>query len=190
MKKLLFLLSTLVLSLTSCTEDAEYTTEYQCFFIYDLNLHNTSIINNAVNPASLGVFAHVSSIPKNGMRCIVSELNDGKTKEQEMITTEKELRQTCILGCANAIYIGNSSLGNGLFAFDAQCPNCVKQYNLFKYPLSWDQNGSWVKCKHCGRKYDLNNNGFIVEGDKGQHLFRYRALYTSTPYGNVLNVRN
>lgn len=190
MKKLLFLLSAFILAATSCTEDAEYTTEYQCFFIYDLNLHNTSIINNAVNPVSLGVFARVSSIPKNGMRCIVSELNDGKTKEQEMITTERELRQTCILGCANGIYVGNSSLGGGLYAFDAQCPNCVKQFNLYKYPLSWDSNGSWVKCNNCGRKYDLNNNGFIVEGGKGQHLFRYKAYYTSTPYGNVLNVRN
>ena len=189
MKKLLFLLS-LLLSAVSCTEDAEYTTEYQCFFIYDLNLHNTSIVNNAVNPASFGVFAHISCIPKNGLRCIVTELNDQKTTEQEMITTEREMRQTCILGCANGIFVGNSSLGNGLYAFDAQCPNCVKNNNLYNYPLAWDNNGNWVKCRNCGRKYDLNNNGFIIEGDRGVHLFRYKAYYTSTPYGNVLNVRN
>ena len=92
MKKILFLLASLFFA-ASCSEDAEYTTEYQCFFIYDLNIHNTSIVNNAVNPASSGVFARVSSIPKNGLRCIVTELNDGKTKEQEMITTEIEIRQ-------------------------------------------------------------------------------------------------
>ena len=185
MKKILFFLSLLIFA-TSCSDDAEFTTEYQCFFLYDTNIHNTSIIKNAINPASSGTFVKISSVPKNGLRCIVSELNDGKTKENEMITTEREMRQTCILGCANGIIVGMSTLGGGLYAFDAQCPNCVKQYSLYKYPLTWNNNGNWVKCTHCGRKYDLNNNGFIIEGEKGSHLFRYKAYYD----GNILNVRN
>jgi hypothetical protein len=176
----------LLLTLVSCDADHEYDTSHQCYFTFDTQLHNTSIIRNALNPLASGIFAWVYTTPSNGITVVNTQLNDGKTNGKDNITTAKESYQSYILGMSNGLLLGYSSLGNGLFAFDRQCPNCTADYNLYKYPLTWTNNGQWVECKSCHRKYDLNNYGFIVEGDKGSKLIRYKAYYD----GNVLTVRN
>ena len=43
-------------------------------------------------------------------------------------------------------------------------------------------------CTRCGRTYDLNNLGIVVEGPAGRSLYRYRATYNQ--FGNTLSVNN
>ena len=182
------LLSTVIAGgmLCSCAADEnEYTKDYQCYFVFDTSVHNTSLINNCVNPLSSGVFCMVSQTPKNGVRYINVQLNDGKTNESVAITTEIETRQSCILGASNGLVIGCSTLNDAkLYAYDRQCPNCLQNY-LYK-PLQWTNNGQWLTCTTCNRCYDLNNSGYVVSGDAGVKLLRYPATYT----GTTLVVRN
>lgn len=178
----------ILLLFVSCSDDNEFNAEYQCYFTFDTNIHNTSILRNALNSLAPGTFAYVSTTLKNGgVRYVSISLNDGKNNEETAITTAEETRRSYILGINNGLIIGYGSLSNGtLYAFDHQCPNCVREYALYKYPLNWTNNGNWVICKNCQRTYDLNNGGFIVEGEKGSKLIRYRINYN----GNILIVHN
>lgn len=186
MLKIVFFLKAVILSaavallLSGCEADNEYNISYQCRFTFDTQLHNTTLLRNALNPMAPGIYALVSCAPVGGVRTVHIELNDGKNAEDIAITTARENYTTWVLGTNNAIIVGYSSLGNGLYAFDRQCPNCIADYNLYKYPLVWANNGQWLQCGKCHRKYDLNNNGYIVEGDKGSKLIRYRANYDGT----------
>ena len=172
--------------LFSCDADNEYDTDHRCFFTFDTSLHITSFIKNALNPLAPGIFVWVYTSQKSGVMVVNAQLNDGKTSSADNITSAKENYTTYILGMNNGLFIGYSSLGNGLFAFDRQCPNCVSDYNLYKYPLTWANNGQWVRCGQCQRTYDLNNFGVIIDGEKGKKLIRYQANYN----GTVLTVRN
>ena len=188
-KSLVSAVASLVLAmlvLCGCDADNEYDVSHRCFFSFDTNLHNTSLVRNALNPLASGVFVLVYTTQKSGITVVNTQLNDGKTSGEDYITTAKENYTAYILGTNNGLIIGHSSLGNGLFAFDRQCPNCISDYNLYKYPLNWTNNGQWVKCNKCQRTYDLNNFGVIIEGDKGSKLIRYKASYD----GSLLNVRN
>ena len=177
----------LLVLLCSCGEtENEYDTSNACFFTFDTQLHNTSIIRHALNPLASGIFVLVTTEMKSGVVAVNAELNDGKTHEQTLVTTARENYVSYVLGAANGLIIGYSSLGNGLYAFDRQCPNCVHDFALYKYPLTWSNNGQWLECNNCKRKYDLNNNGFINEGEKGLKLTRYHAYYD----GTVLTVKN
>ena len=175
-----------VILMAACSADGnEYTREYQCYFTFDTQIHNTSVINSCINPLSSGMFCMVWHHTADGVRHIDIQLNDGKTSEDVAITTAAEMRQSCIMGASNGLIIGCSTLNNGgLYAFDRQCPNCL--HDGINKPLQWANNGLWVKCPRCNRSYDLNNSGFVVDGDGGNKLLRYRAAYT----GAILIVNN
>jgi len=174
-----------LLLLCSCSDNEnEYSLDYRCYFLFDAEVHNVSVIKNALNPLASGIFVYVTTERRNGVRYVLSELNDGKTKGEDALTTEKESRITYALGAYNGLIIGYSSLGNGLYAFDHQCPNCMAESNLYRYPLTWTNNGQWVYCKNCKRSYDLNNNGY--PNSDGMKLIRYRAEYN----GSILIIHN
>ena len=176
-----------MLSLSGCDADNEYDISHRCFFTFDTSLHNTSLVRNALNPLASGTFVLVYTTQKSGVTVVNAQLSDGKTTSQDNITTAIEKDYTAyILGTNNGLIIGYSSLGNGLFAFDRQCPNCISDYNRYNYPLHWDNNGQWVKCSQCQRTYDLNNFGVIIHGEKGSKLIRYKAFFD----GTRLTVRN
>ena len=165
---------------------------YQCYFNFNSAYHNTSIILDCINPYSSGMFCTVSKEPiggqtatQNGAAYSLSiTLGSGKT-EKVNITTADETRQSCILGASNGIVLGRSSLNEGaLYAFDRQCPNCLEE-SSYK-ALQFENNGLWMKCPQCKRSYDLNNSGYVVGGEPGKKLLRYRASYG----GNMLMVRN
>ena len=108
-----------------------------------------------------------------------------KQAEDVAITTDIERRRSCVLGANNGLVIGCSTLYEGqLYAFDRQCPNCANNGTL--KAMQWENNGLWLKCPKCERVYDLNNNGFIVKGESGDKLMRYRASYD----GKVLLITN
>lgn len=166
--------------LVSCTaDDTEYTRDYRCYFTFDTSLHNSSVMLGCVNPMSSGMFCMAWQETKEGMRHIRVQLSDGKNTEDNAITTALEARQQCIMGAGNGLIIGCSTLNTGqLYAYDRLCPNCLKIGT--SKPLQWDNNGLWVKCARCQRSYDLNNSGYVVGGDPGNKLLRYRSSYNGT----------
>lgn len=70
-------------------------------------------------------------------------------------------------------------------AFDLACP-CYEDFNTTRN-LKFSGNGR-AACTRCGRTYDLNNQGVVVEGPAGRSLYRYRATYSQ--FGNTLSVNN
>lgn len=164
----------------SCSaDDTEYTRNYRCYFTFDTSIHNTSMILSCINPMSTGMFCMAWQEMNGQVRHIKVQLSDGKTTEDNAITTAIESRQQCIMGAGNGLIIGCSSLNQGqLYAFDRLCPNCLKQGTSKQ--MQWDHNGQWVKCPRCQRSYDLNNSGYVVSGESGKKLMRYRSSYTGT----------
>ena len=170
---------------SSCsTDDFEYENKHQCYFTFDCGIHPGTSLQSCLNPMSPGLFCMVWKQEVGVTRHIQMQLYNRQT-EDVPITTAIETRRSCILGAKNGLVIGCSTLNNGqLYAFDRICPNCEKT-GLFK-ALQWENSGLWLKCPQCGRAYDLNNNGFIVKGESGDKLMRYRASYGN----NVLMVGN
>lgn len=174
-----------VLLLAACDADSyEYENKYQCYFNFDCSIHQGTVLQSCVNPVSPGLFCMVSQQTNGGIRYIRLQLYNHHD-EEVAITSALELRHACILGAENGLIIGCSTLNNGqLYAFDRLCPNCIK--SGITRDLQWNNNGLWVSCPNCMRVYDLNNNGFIVEGEKGDKLLKYRASYN----GAALMVSN
>ena len=166
----------------SCAnDDFEYEKKHQCAFTFDCGIHQGTVLQNCLNPMSPGLFCMVWS---SSLNHIQMQLYNRQT-EDVAITTANETRRACILGAGNGLVIGCSTLNNGqLYAFDRTCPNCEKT-GLLK-ALQWENSGLWLKCPQCERAYDLNNNGFIVKGEGGDKLMRYRASYD----GKVLFISN
>ena len=173
------------LILFSCvTDDFEYEKKYQCYFTFDCGIHQGTTLQNCLNPISPGVFCMVWSQYSGGVNHIQIQLYN-KQAEDVAITTDIERRRSCVLGANNGLVIGCSTLYEGqLYAFDRQCPNCANNGTL--KAMQWENNGLWLKCPKCERVYDLNNNGFIVKGESGDKLMRYRASYD----GKVLLITN
>lgn len=171
---------------SSCTADGNEFANHLCYFTFDTSIHNTSIIKTCVNPMSSGMFCMAWQDSWGGIRYIKAQLNDGKTCDLDNdgkgnpITTEKEARQSCIMGVSNGLIIGCST-GYQLYAFDRLCPMCYN--DGFNKPLQWGSDGWHVTCPRCKRSYNLNNGGF---GETEGKLMRYRASYT----GAMLIVSN
>ena len=169
----------------SCSaDDTEYTRNYRCYFTFNTSIHNTSLILSCVNPMSKGMFCMAWQEMKGEVRHIKVQLSDGKTVEDNAITTAIEARQQCIMGAGNGLIIGRSSLIHDelyigqLYAFDRLCPNCLDQ-GISKQ-MQWDHNGQWVKCPRCLRSYNLNNSGYVESGESGKKLMRYHSSYNGT----------
>lgn len=80
---------------------------------------------------------------------------------------------------------GNLDYPATFYAYDSQCPNCYGDTGLPRYSLSMDTDGT-AECGSCHRKYDMSNQGLVVNGDAGRGMMRYHATVT----GGVLNVNN
>jgi hypothetical protein len=170
-----------VVSLWACGNvQNEYSTDYQCYFIYDTTIHNGGYLWAAVQPMNYGQFVFVYTKKMymksgNSVRYVYANLN-GKT-DSTAITTAKETNLTYALGAQNGLIIGRSLSGdNMLYAFDRQCPNCIDDYGAY-IPLNWSNNGTTVYCRKCKRTYDLNNGGYPQDGG-GKKLLRYRISYS------------
>lgn len=174
------------LCLASCAADeTEYSTSYQCYFMFDTTYHPNSFIKTCVEPLTSGTFCIVTKAPLDGSAYRLNVTPCSGHADPDDIKTAEETRRSCILGCNNGLIIGRSTLNNvELYAFDLMCPNCLNA-SLYK-KTAFAHNGLWAKCSYCGRSYDLNNRGVVVEGDPGNKLLRYRASYS----GTVLMVSN
>lgn len=180
-KKILFLFcSILVLLLNSCNTDYEYSSN-PCYLIYDNSIHQNSVIASAMTTYS-GVFVTISKTIKSGVTNYHFTSNQGTSADVPFNAIDQ--KRSLILGYNNGIIVGYGNSIDGIFfAYDLQCPNCYNPNTLpsRNYPLNVSANGI-ATCNTCKRKYDLNNRGLIISGDKGNKLTRYYCTTTGA-YG-------
>lgn len=172
--------------LTSCKADDEYST-HACRFSYNNMIHNDPTLASALEANSRGVFCLISEHTRAGVHYIAFENNLGQTSKQQETAEEK-----FILGLNNGIIVGFQTLNTddpyrGFVGYDVQCPNCVRRENNTvnpNYRVTMASSGI-ATCSKCGKKYDMNNNGIVQNGEDGDRgLYKYVAT-TTGPNGVV-----
>lgn len=86
-----------------------------------------------------------------------------------------------IVGLPNIPELGKTE--SQVVCFDWACSNCYEDYTITK-KLTLHTDGT-ATCPRCKRTYNLNNIGFISDGEPGRALFRYRVSYVG--YTLVVN---
>ena len=179
---LLYLLP--IAAFTACSGDDDYSYSTYCSlpakFVME-NAYQAPVLYTACN--SMGEFC---SITTNGKQFIFK----GSSKEPSYVNL------TALNGYSG-FYLGLSGLIVGLpnipeigktesqvVCFDLACSNCYEVYNITK-PLALHNDGT-ATCASCKRPYNLNNTGFISNGEAGRPLYRYRVSYVN----NTLVVSN
>ncbi len=187
MRKLISLLFAVALLLTACGDTTNEFTIGTCYFVFDNSIHQDATLAGAMNPNAPGIFCQVKKNVRGGATYFDFKDNAGVSSSK--IQNAIDDRRTFILGYNNGLIVGFSALNSPatFYAFDLECPNCFDPNSIpmRSRPLSMTTSGQAV-CGVCHRTYDLNNNGFIVSGDPGDKLTRYRAT-TTGPFG-VLSV--
>lgn len=168
--------------LTACTEtDNRFSTSYACRFMFNAQLHATSILTRVLdNP---GMFARVKVEKRSGIVHLLVSPNTKDAEEDIALTTEEESRvyQTINVGANQSIFIGCNTTGEWR-AYDAQCPWCLENYSGNNYPLTWTS-GSVVECARCKRTYNLNYDGISTDGSR---MLQYKVRSN----GTVITVTN
>ena len=190
MRKIIFSISTLILTLLTATfascGEAEF--EYSsapCYLIIDNSLHQDATLASALTQYS-GTYVTITIITKSGARYFSFTNNVGK--HTESIFNAYDERRSLILGYNGGLIVGyGNSIDGILYAFDHECPNCFdpNMLPLKSRPLSVSENGI-ATCSYCKRQYNLNIGGFICKGDKGKKMTKYNCPPTK-PYG-ILSV--
>jgi hypothetical protein len=179
--------------LTSCKADDEYS-KHPCRFLYDNMIHNDATLASAMDAHSRGVFCMISENTRAGVRYLVFENSAGMTSQQ--VETAQEVEAKFILGLNNGIIVGfqtlNTDGGSGGFvAYDVQCPNCVNRgHNTVNpsYRITMENSGI-ATCGKCGKKYDMNNGGIVLNGEEGDSGLDKYVASTTGPFGVVSVVR-
>lgn len=167
------------LLLSACQAEGEYST-WPCRFDYNNLLHQDQTLATAMNADSRGVFCKIYEAGS------YYAFQNNQNMSSQQPKTEEERRSNYILGVNNGIIVGyqtfNTQPYGGFVAYDAQCPNCVRNSNNYlnpKYPLSMSNSGI-ATCGKCGKKYDMNNGGIIQNGEEGDvGLEKYLATATA-----------
>ena len=186
MRKIIFSISTLILTLLTATfascGEAEF--EYSsapCYLIIDNSLHHDATLASALTRYS-NTFVTITIKTKSGARYFSFTNNVGK--HTESIFNAYDERRSLLLGYNGGLIVGfGNSVDGILYAYDRECPNCFDPNMLpsKSRPLSVSENGI-AKCGYCKRQYDLNNRGIISQGDKGKKMTRYNC-HATDPYG-------
>ena len=186
MRKIIFSISTLILTLLTATfascGEAEF--EYSsapCYLIIDNSLHHDATLASALTRYS-NTFVTITIKTKSGARYFSFTNNVGK--HTESIFNAYDERRSLLLGYNGGLIVGfGNSVDGILYAYDRECPNCFapNMLPLKSRPLSVSENGI-AKCGYCKRQYDLNNRGIISQGDKGKKMTRYNC-HATDPYG-------
>ncbi len=186
MRKIIFTISTFILTLltmmfSSCGEaEFEYSSA-PCYLIIDNSLHHDATLASALTQYS-GTYVTITITTKSGARYFSFTNNVGK--HTESIFNAYDERRSLLLGYNGGLIVGfDNSVDGILYAYDRECPNCFdpNMLPLKSRPLSVSENGI-AKCSYCKRQYNLNNGGFISNGDKGKKLTRY-SCHATGAYG-------
>jgi len=180
------------LLLAACTAEPIFDNEYPPNFIFHVEYHRGSIIEDALSIAGTFVFI---SVPTDGNPRYVITPNNADREEQFLPASEVERRlleaqrQSAFgtMGINRRLFVGTSHF-DGLRAFDGHCPNCHADTGTRDCPLSWADNRQHISCARCGRTYDPNAGGAPLNAQKKGDLTlkQYRVSYD----GKVLVVRN
>ncbi|MCR4592587.1 MAG: hypothetical protein K5672_05465 [Bacteroidaceae bacterium] len=180
-KRLLF--ACCLLFAISC-QDADYTyCNLRAKFIFENTLQAPALDIACKN---WGEFCTITT--KNGKQFIFQ----GSSKEPSIINMDAIVGYTGFRlgGLSTGLIVGLPSIPeigkteSQVVCFDLACSNCWENYNITK-PLTV-KNGFATCEKGCKRTYDLNNTGFVSNGEAGRALYRYRVSYIN----NTLVVSN
>ena len=177
-----FSLLLMLLFVASCGDIQNEYGNFRPYFVYENNVHQNARLAEAMMPNS-GMFCTVRWQFISGAQYYVFTNSDGRTSKS--ILTDLEIQRRYVLGCNNGLIVGYGNLNNPpvFYAYDLECPNCFdpQALPLKSKPLQLLADGIAV-CRVCNRRYNLNNSGVIVQGERGRKLTRYRAQ-TTGPYG-------
>ena len=177
------------LLLGACSAENEFST-WPCRFAYDNSINQDATLATAMDANSRGVFCQITESSRGGVKYLSFVNNQGE--HSQVRETAMEQQANFILGLNNGIIVGYQTLvtdgfGAGFAAYDVQCPNCVRATGNDispNYRIVMSQTGV-ATCSKCGKQYDLNFGGIILNGEKGDKgLEKYRAA-TSGPLGLI-----
>ena len=162
-----------IAAFTACDKADYIYSNLRAKFVLE-NTYQAPALHTACN--SMGEFCTITS---NGKQFVFK----GSAKEASYVNL------TALNGYSG-FYLGLSGLIVGLpsipemgatdskvVCFDLACSNCYEDYNITK-PLTLHNDGT-ATCASCKRTYDLNNTGFISNGEAGRALYRYRVSYVN-----------
>lgn len=165
----------------ACGDTIDEFSHHPCRVVIDNSLHLDATLASAMNNLSPGVFCIIRETNEKGVDYWTFSNNQNLSSKVKMSAID--LRQTRIIGLNNGVIVGFGNLDNPavFYSYDRECPNCFdhEAVPIKSKPLSIDEKG-WAKCNVCKRVYNLNNRGYIIEGEQGQPLTRYRGSTTGT----------
>lgn len=184
MKRYTYYIIALLTLFTACG-DVEYEfSNFPCNFVFNNTGNKSAALASAINPNSPGIFCRV----RQSGNYFIFDNNQGLS--DRVVQDAIDQQATVVLGQYNETGIiigyGNAGYPYVFYAYDRQCPNCYVQSNrLPRYALTVKGDGT-AECGSCGRRYNLNNGGYIIDGDKGDKLIRYNAFVS----GDLVRVIN
>lgn len=163
--------------LTACGGDDFTYSSYHCNLTIDNSKHLDQTLNSAMNASAPGTFCKITYKISSGARYFVFQNNQGANSESIFNAIDERLESQNHVGMNNGVIIGygNMGTGSGLYAFDAQCPNCF-DYDAIpmrSYPLTMTNTGM-ATCASCKRQYNMNTGGNCTN-NTGRGLTTYRA---------------
>lgn len=184
-------LALLLALLASCGADDNTYSSLRLAIYIDNSTHQDATLATAMNPASPGVFCHISY--EASSRSFLFASNQGQQSRSRLNAKETEMGFYSRIGMNNGIIVGYGNLSTGtsgaytFYAFDAQCPNCF-DYNAIpvkSYPLTMNTVGI-ATCANCKRQYNMNTGGNCTN-DSGKGLTTYRSSTTGVLGYLVIN---
>ncbi len=187
-----FLTALTAVILSACGAEPVFDNEYPPNFIFHVDYHRGSIIEDALSIGGTFVFI---SVPTDGNPRYVITPNNADREEVFLPVSEVERRQLegqrksafGSMGINRRLFVGTSHF-DGLKAYDGHCPNCHADTGTRNCPLNWADNRQHITCGRCNRTYDPNAAGVVLNAQKKSDLplKQYHINYD----GKVLSVRN
>lgn len=165
MKKVITLLTIILLfAITSCEVESP-SSGYQVYFTFD----------NAYHPFNQTTsFGQFITVKRKGTKSYEVTDANGYTTTHNL--TELELRTPYYYGLGGLI-IGTPSTSDGnIWVYDWACPAC--ETARYRLEISNDATGL-ATCPNCGTVYDLNSEGIPVKG-KSRQLWKYNYFTNGT----------
>lgn len=174
-----------LLLLCAACDKTEYSNT-RVYFAFDNSTHLDQTLAPAMDPVNSSIFCRVYRVDDSH---IGFQNNQGRESKVMMTATERQGNTLLGLYNESGVIVGYGLPAVGgeaheFYAYDAQCPNCYKEFNMPRYQLSMRTDGTAV-CNKCKREYSMKNGGYCADGDK---LIRYRA--TTTGPNGVLAINN
>lgn len=168
-------------SVTSCTGIQDEYCRRSCYLIIDNSTHVDATLASAMNPMTPGIFCVIREVTIGGAQHYAVYNNNGQNSN--ILLNAIDLRRTRIIGFNNGVIVGYGNLDFPaiFYAYDRECPNCFDPdaMPIKTKALSLNEKGH-ATCKVCGRVYDMNNRGYIIQGEPGKPLNRFPATCTGS----------